>query len=303
MKIPPPSDSTVSRIFKSWEAREKPSNSRRLGASQIGRPCDRELWYSFHWAKLNKFEGRMLRLFEKGRTEESWIELDLKEIGVEFLELDAETGKQWEFSELGDHFVCKLDGAACGFIEAAATWHVVEIKTANQSAFDKVVKEGCKKAKPEHYAQMITGMGMSGMDRAAYIVVNKNTEEIYFERITMDKTEWKRILQRAKEIIFGDIPERINESAAWYQCKFCNFNSICHECGECAAKNCRTCGFATSLEAGGWACDDDNTVIPIEKQKIGCDKHQFRNGMIPTVAEDVLNVFGGKIVDEENLSV
>ena len=259
--IPEPFDTTVKRIYAAWEADNKPRHSRRLGASQIGKSCDRALWYGFRWFALKKFEGRMLRMFEKGKTEETWLELDLKRIGVEIQITDPETREQWEFNDIGNHFVCKLDGAAKGFVEAPETWHACEFKTSNEASYNKIVKEGCLKAKPEHFAQCMVGMGLSGMDRAAYIVVNKNTDEIYLERIPFDKKEFQRIMQRAKEIIFATTaPDRIGTGPAYWECRFCDFAGVCHH-GQEPERNCRTCAFSTPLEDGGWACDKKQTVL------------------------------------------
>ena len=313
-KIPPPTETTVTRIYKAYEDNEKPRFSRRLGASIIGKPCMRQTWYSFRWAKIPHFEGRMLRLFGKGHIEEPCIGSDLKRIGVQWLPEDPDTGRQWEFSELGDHMVCKLDGAACGFVEAPASWHVVEIKTSNQKAYDKLVKEGVKVAKPEHYAQCMCGMGMSGMDRAAYIAVNKNDESIHFERIRFDKKEWLRLLQKAKEIIFAtEPPDRINESPAWFECKWCAYADICHDQGDIAEKNCRTCKYATALEEGGWACDNYNTVRTHEEQTQECPDHCYREGMCSATVAKAAKIMDAKIdglpngnrlaLDEENLSI
>lgn len=293
--IPKPADNTVKRIYASWEARSKLRFSRRLGASQIGRPCDREIWYGFRWAKQQAFEGRMLRLFARGGIEETCIGEDLKNIGVEFMPLDPDTGEQWEFSELGDHFVAKLDGAGCGFVEAPATWHVVEIKTANDKSFSVLQKEGVQKAKPEHYAQMQVGMSMSGMDRAVYLAVNKNDENIHMERIRFNKADYSRILQRAKEIIFSNTaPDRINDSPAWWQCKFCGFANICHDNGELAAVNCRTCKFSMAQESGGWMCDKNGTALPSQP----CTDHVYAEGMCGASVHKAQQAFNAKLTGQ-----
>jgi len=68
-----------------------------LGGSLIGRPCLRELWYSFRWAKERKFKGRLLRLFNRGHLEEFRFVAYLESIGFEVraysqrLLYDAET--------------------------------------------------------------------------------------------------------------------------------------------------------------------------------------------------------------------
>lgn len=275
--IPEPSDTTLSRIWRSWEANAKPRHSRRLGASIIGKECDRAIWYSFRWALLKRFEGRILRLFEKGQTEESWIALDLKSANIDFRPMDPDTGEQWEFSALGDHLVAKLDGVGVGFPEAPATWHLVEMKTHNQKSFDDLIKNCVEKSKPQHYAQMQVGMGLAELDRCVYIAVNKNTDEIWFERIAFNKQDFTALMQRAKSIIFcNEAPEKINESPAWYQCKMCDYAGICHM-GDKAEKNCRTCRYASALESGGWGCVKTSTVI--DKCCAACKDHEYIEGM------------------------
>ena len=52
--------------------------SRTVGASSIGHKCERYLWYQFRWFFREKFNGRMLRLFDRGHREEArfneWLE-------------------------------------------------------------------------------------------------------------------------------------------------------------------------------------------------------------------------------------
>ena len=53
-----------------------------LGGSMIGRPCDRELWYGFRHAARPNFDGRMLRLFNRGHLEEPRFVKSLESIGA-----------------------------------------------------------------------------------------------------------------------------------------------------------------------------------------------------------------------------
>ncbi len=64
--------------------RDKPFRN-HLGGSQIGRKCDRELYYIFRWFRRPTFDGRMLRLFDRGHKEEfSFLSL-LASAGIEVL--------------------------------------------------------------------------------------------------------------------------------------------------------------------------------------------------------------------------
>jgi hypothetical protein len=297
MEIPAPSDTTHARIFASWEEGQDSRHSRRLGASSIGKECERDIWYSFRWAKKKRFDGRMLRLFNRGHREEPVVCSDLRLTGAEVLELDPDTGSQWEFSILGDHFVCKVDAVGVGFVEAPETWHVIEIKTHNDKSFSSLKLGGVKAAKPEHYAQCMTGMGMSEMTRALYVAVNKDSDELYIERIRFDAKEWQDLQNKARAIIGARVPpEKINNSPAFYKCKFCDHNSICHEMGEVAEKNCRTCEYSDPLDSGGWFCGKHVGDIDEARQKQGCADHRYREGMLPAEAQKALDLFGGKVI-------
>jgi hypothetical protein len=60
---------TVSAIYERYEARSGEWRREHLGGSQIGRECDRALWYGFRWATAPDFDGRLLRLFDTGHRE------------------------------------------------------------------------------------------------------------------------------------------------------------------------------------------------------------------------------------------
>lgn len=57
-----------------------------LGASQVGKPCERRLVYSFRHATVKRTSGRMLRLFSRGHREEISLISYLRDIGFEVRE-------------------------------------------------------------------------------------------------------------------------------------------------------------------------------------------------------------------------
>lgn len=61
-----------------------------LGASELGEECWRKLWYGFRWVKQERFDGRMLRLFNVGHSAEPRFITYLRGIGFEVKEF-AET--------------------------------------------------------------------------------------------------------------------------------------------------------------------------------------------------------------------
>jgi ribosomal protein S27E len=256
---------------------EKTSNQHRphLGASQIGHPCERHLWYVFHWCESQKFDGRMLRLFETGQLAEARFVEELRGIGCTVHDVDSD-GRQFSVSAIGGHFSGSMDGCAKGIPEAPQTWHNLEFKTHSAKSFADLKKRGVLASKPTHYAQMQVYMALTGMTRSLYLAVNKDTDELYAERIREDKTAQKALLEKAERVIASnEPPSRISNDPSWYECKFCNFHSICHET-QAPEVNCRTCAHSTAELSGGWSCARSASAkIPIEFQRTGCDQHRY----------------------------
>lgn len=86
---------------------------KHLGASLIGRECERELWYTFRWVKHKQFDGRMLRLFQRGHLEEARFIDYLQGIGceVEFMDTTAPMTLLWHAESESYRYVptAKLD--------------------------------------------------------------------------------------------------------------------------------------------------------------------------------------------------
>lgn len=276
MKIPEPIHvrSTAAAILKHYENQSQDSRP-HLGASEIGKSCDRAIWYSFRWSTKKKFEGRILRLFNTGHREEARFLDELKAIGAEVYERDPETGKQFQFSAHGGHFGGSCDAVARGLPEAPKSWAIVEFKTHSAKSFADLQKNMVVKAKPEHFAQMQVYMGLADIDRALYLAVNKDTDELYSEWIHFDKEIFQALLDRAERIINSNVPpEKLSTDPSWYQCKFCDHQAVCHQ-GVVPQKNCRTCAFATPKEDGTWSCYLQKRQLPVAEQRLGCRSHLY----------------------------
>lgn len=297
-KLPPPKNQTVDLIYRRYEEQEKGRLRQHLGMSQIGADCDRATWYSFRWAATETFDGRMLRLFERGRREEAWLIDDLRAVGVEIHEVDPESGKQFNFKDVGGHFGGSMDAAGVGFHEAPKQWHVVEFKTANTKDFKKLCELGVKAVKPQHYVQMQMYMGYAELDRAIYFSVCKETDEIYSERVEFDKHVFSSYRQLAKDLILTtEPPERINESADFYVCRMCRYRQVCH--GEVMPhRSCRSCKNGYATEDGYWNCALHNRILSYSEQKEGCSEYAVRLSMAPASMQRVAGEFNGTIVSK-----
>lgn len=257
-----------------------------IGASVIGKPCSRALWYDYRWAGRAQFDGRLYRLFERGRKEEPWLISDLRAIGVTVYEHDPSTGRQFNFvdPDCGGHLRGSCDGLAVGVPQAPKSVSVLEFKTASAKAFATIKKDGIAKCKPEYFAQAQLYMrwtrqiwGADGADAALFVVVNKDTDDIYSERIKYDGKAAETLVSKALAIIEStEPPERISSDPAWYECKFCHHHSICHG-NDVPAVSCRTCAHSTPELDGDarWTCARHKADISVDQQRTGCGQHRY----------------------------
>src|SRR5690606_18879772 len=103
------------------------------------------------------------------------------------------------------------DSEILGLPEAPKTWHVGEMKSHNLKSFTALKKDGVEKSKPLHYGQMQIYMHARGRDRAVYLAVCKDNDELYAERIKYDAAYVGRLLAKAQHIIHAnDLPPRIS---------------------------------------------------------------------------------------------
>lgn len=287
-QLPAPSSSrTVAAIFERHVRDAEDWHRDHLGASVIGKPCTRELWYSFRWFTAPEHDGRILRLFERGQREEDWLAEELRAVGVELLTRDQQTGDQFRVSYIGGHFGGSCDGVGRGFVEAPKTWHVWEAKTASKRRFDEVASKGVKDARPEHYAQMQVYMDGLGIDRAYYTCVCKDDDRIYAERVHLDPDHAAAMVARAGAVINSPRPPtRISEDPSWYVCRFCDHRAPCHEGDATKVEtNCRTCAESVPQEDGQWWCAHHRENLTPEKQRVGCEDHRPIPGAVREVGD------------------
>ncbi|WP_085440274.1 oxidoreductase [Magnetofaba australis] len=290
--LPKPESRTVTAIYHAYESAADDGFRPHLGASLIGKECERALWYDFHWVTRSQFAGRILRLFQTGHLEEPRLVADLRRIGVTVMDLNPQSGRQWQVKAHGGHFGGSLDAVAMGVPEAPKTWHVCEFKTHNAKSFKALVDKGVEEAKPQHYAQMQIYMHLFEMERALYLSVCKDSEELYAERVCVDHDLAQRLLEKAGRIIFSPHPPvRLHEDPSWWQCKLCDHHAICHE-GAFAEINCRTCLHSTAEADGRWSCAQHQIVLSAPAQKQGCNQHLYIPDLVPGKQTDVDPVAG-----------
>ena len=301
MKLPEPINTITNLIDQYHEGQQERPRS-HMGCSTLGHPCDRWLWLSFRWAVVEKFDGRILRLFRRGQNEEATIVRDLRAIGIDI----RFTGKVQQRVDFDSHVSGSLDGIIeTGVPEAPLKRHVAEFKTHSKKSFDDMVKNGVEKSKPAHYIQMQVYMRGTGIDRALYLAVCKDDDRIYTERVRYNPDVATKAIERGKRIALADrMPEPLSADPSWYQCRFCPAHSFCHKAEPTKHANCRTCAHSTAKANSTWRCErHEADNIPVDFQHKGCDDHIIHPDLVPwpmIPSEDGLSVMwkiGDRVIE------
>ncbi|KKL62988.1 hypothetical protein LCGC14_2179660 [marine sediment metagenome] len=304
----PNESETVKAIYAHYKkVGDSESTRGYLGASSIGHYCERYLWYQFRYCCKPNFSGRMYRLFETGNLEEARFVKNLRAIGCEVHDTDErrlmERTPQFKVTAFGGHLKGYMDGCALGIPEAPKTWHVLEFKTHSAKSFRRLKKEGVMYSKPQHYAQVQIEMHLTGMKRALYLARNKDTDDLYSERIRYDKTEAEALMEKAERIITAQSPpDRISVRPDFYQCNWCDARGICWGKDSKPALpvpvlSCRQCCHATPLMDGkdrNWCCR--KLELPIDGDT-PCKDHLTLPGLLEAFAEP--GNYGGNDINQE----
>lgn len=237
-----------------------------LGASGIGNDCPRQLWYGFRWTKIERHVGKTILLFNRGHLEEARFVSLLQMINMKVWQVDGK-GKQYKVSHFGGHYGSAIDGIAKGCPDMPDEPLVTEFKTSNTKNFKAMEKSGVREAKPVHFVQMQEYMGFYKLKHALYIMVCKETDELYGEIVAYEDHTREQYKERAQRIIFSDAPPRaISNTPGSFSCKFCAFKGICHN-DEPVLKNCRTCRYSQPQPDGTWRCIELDLTLTKEMQE------------------------------------
>ncbi|MDR0620309.1 MAG: hypothetical protein LBJ61_00275 [Deltaproteobacteria bacterium] len=208
-------DKIVDRVFEACAKRENSGPKRNyLGMSEIGRECDLRLWRKYNGEPPNvDVEGRTARVFDMGRAIEARVIADLRLAGYKV------HSDQLALKDFDDRFQGHIDGIIEGVTSKP---HLLEIKSANHESFKDFQANGLA-CRPVYEAQVQCYMGYSGLKRALFVVENKNSQELYMERVNFD------------QILFNDLRDK-----AWFI-----LNAIKAQMGECleSEPECRFCEY------------------------------------------------------------
>ena len=273
-------------IDDACEALYESGHRKHLGASSLGDSCSRKLWYQFRWAKKgfrvgeDDHPGRMLRLWQRGTEQEQNIHIWLKQAGYTVEPVDPSTGEQWRFSDVSGHVGGSCDGQV--WLPEKFEYPeplLLEVKTVKGGAsFNNYFKNGVKFENDKYYVQMCLYGYKLNLNHCLFLSVCKDNDKIYSEIVELNPEVAKFALERANEIVNSPIvpgPERISMHPSKFECKYCNYQQICHY-GEDKEvdRNCRSCVHSQPAVDGQWFCNHYGNTIPEDFIPTGCDSHE-----------------------------
>ena len=235
-----------------------------LGMSQIGKPCARDIWYSFRKAPTKPKDGRMLQLFNVGDYVEQMQIFWLEKAGFEIAD------RQANYSDLNGFFRGHPDGVIHGVTRRPHAW---DGKSANKKKFDALKTFGMRKIYPVYCCQGQMMMHYSGCDRAIFTFTCKDNSEWYAERLYYSKTEAAALIHRAASIIDANEPPEKPFDIDSFNCQWCDHRLICWFEEETIVENqiCGTCHYCL-FPAGTFKpwCAYPDHASEIKSWGIGC---------------------------------
>ena len=173
------------------------------------------------------------------------------------------------------HYGGSLDGIAyIPWLPVGYQYMIAEFKTHGYKSFEKLVKDGVRKSKPQHFAQMSTYGKGYGFQLGLYCAINKNDDDLKFRITPLDHGHADMTDEKAIRIIRAPTPpRRYSENSAHQTCKYCDFRGICH-LGQPKAVNCRSCRHASpNAHDKEWTCALYGPNIPREVVLVGCPSY------------------------------
>lgn len=224
-------------LEKSRESSRR-SKSGRLALSQVG-DCVRNLWGAAHEIPEDKpIDPRILVLFEHGNAAENHLVGLLRAAGFEVMSLDPRTNQQFRVVDCDDRASGRIDGLIRDATKPTPEpWKLLEIKSANDNQFEKLVSAGFEAWNPKYVAQVQVYMGLASrqldygpVTDALCVVECKNDSRIYSEKIRFDADVFESLRATARVAITSSAPPpRPNAATSQYCgfCKWCPRNDWC----------------------------------------------------------------------------
>jgi hypothetical protein len=207
-----------------------------LGGSRIGEPCARKLVYEVTHTALDAgkgFDGRTLRIFDVGHQFETLSVRWLRAAGFD-LRTHRRDGGQFGFVTAGGRVRGHIDGVIVAGPDVGVGWPVLfEHKAINNRSWSEMARHGVRRSKPIYYAQLQIYMAYMELERALFTALNKDSQALHHEIVTLDLQAAQALSDKAVEIIraaeAGELPPRVAASPDFYLCRWCAYAERCWE--------------------------------------------------------------------------
>lgn len=271
---------TINQIELAVLAKNRTVKRPHLGASVLGHTCDRHVQLTFRWASAEvEPSARIRRLWDRGHREEAVFVQLLRDAHILVWTHDSD-GKQFSFKE--GLFAGSADGIVARIPEAPHTLHLLECKTHGEKSFKALVKDrDIELSHPVHFVQMQVYMLKLDLKAGLYLAVNKNTDELYAQRVKLNKTFAKEQCSRAEFLISEHkLAPPITTDPSWYECKMCPHYGICHD-NKTMTVSCRTCAFGVPFndpKDPTWICGNEESDacgrLSLDQQEHACEHYR-----------------------------
>lgn len=260
-----------------------------LGASIIGHPCDRYLFYSFRWFMTPTEPSRVVRIFDRGHREEVRMLNMLRATGLiisttigELLttfglpvHVDSiDTVREWgvnifkpyahDFDPNGQikanmppHLGGSMDAVLhvpAEYVQELGYLMPIECKTHAEKYYKATFKKDLRESQPKHYSQANAYGYYLNATHAFYYGENKNNEDLDMKIVPLRADIVKLLETRAKNIVHTQDPKLIARTTEKWMCKACTFAVVCAKNLPPTSRNCRSCANFHPKDGGGWAC-------------------------------------------------
>jgi hypothetical protein len=238
VKIPEASCPTVKALRDVVKTNQDRKRRDYLGASAVGEPCSRKIWYEYHGYERPDFDTDTLWRFEDGHRTEDLIAERLRMVeGIE-LWTHREDGKQFGFSALNGKFKGHVDGVIKGLIQAPKTAHLWECKAVGEKGFRDFKKmkslhgdkNTLKNWNEQYFAQAQIYMHYMNLDRHYMTVSTPGGRDLDACRTEYNPEVSDQLIDKTYKILVAiEPPKRISEKPDFYRCRWCPFNEVCHK--------------------------------------------------------------------------
>ncbi|HEY8358657.1 MAG TPA: oxidoreductase [Ramlibacter sp.] len=209
----------------------------------------------------------------------------LSDIGVQVQRVDPKTFMTRDLTALDGHYRQKIAATATGLLEAPKTEHLLYLDQQPAKVVAQIKKHGLAIGKPDRIAPIQIGMHLLSLSRTFYLVKNKDTDELWSERIEYDAAHSAALLAKGERVRdYTNPPARISDDPSYFQCSGCAALAQCHQ-NQFAKRNCRTCLHSTPI-TDGWHCARHDHVLSIDDQQMGCPNHLYLPGLVPGTPDD-----------------